>query len=154
MVLVGVNQGGGLRPSFLNTVVIMTRTQMTELIEAQSNMFKRVKRYGMYWNTIANVDITERSWAVNNAFRAITEALKESRLIMEYIHEMPVTGLTPIQLNQVHYKIRQVHVGLDYAWIWMSTDPIQGVSCFDEAWDAEYEEPRDIDARDTHLYEG
>lgn len=152
--MVGVNQGGGLRPSSLNTVVIMTRTQMAELVEAQSNMLERVKRYGLYWNAIANVDIRRRTWAVTNAFRLITDSLKESRLIMEYIHEMPVTGLTQYQLDTIFLKMRGVHGNLDMAWLYMSTDCTQGCSVFDESWDPQYEEPRDIDARDTHLYEG
>jgi len=139
MVLIGVNQGGGLRPSSYNTVVIMTRKQMTELIEARGTMLARVKRYGLYWNAIANVDIRQRTWAVTNAFRLITDSLKESNLLMEYIHEMPVHGLTQYQLDTVFLKMRAVHGNLDMAWL---------------SWDAQYQEPRDIDARDTHLYEG
>jgi len=132
----------------------MTRKQMTELVEAHNAMLERVKRYGMYWNTIASVDIRQRTWSVTNAFRLITEALKESRLIMEYIREMPVTGLTQYQLDTIFLKMRGVHGNLDMAWLYISTDCTQGCSVFDESWDSQYEEPRDIDARDTHLYEG
>lgn len=132
----------------------MTRTQMTELVTTRATLLERVKRYGMYWNTIDVVPFTSRTHAVHTAFRSITEALKEYRQVDKTILEMPVGGFTPLKLRQVHGLMKRINTRLDCAWIWMATDPVQGVSCFDEAWDAEYEEPRDIDARDTHLYEG
>lgn len=129
---------GASAPS-LNSLVIMTRTQMAELIEAREIMLDRVKRYGLYWNAVANVDIRQRTYAVHNAFRLITESIKDSNKIMKYIHEMSERGLTQHQLSTVFLWMRGVHGNLDMAWVYMTTDPIQGMSCFDEDWNPKYQ---------------
>ena len=113
----------------------MTSAERSVLIWARDNMRDRVKRYGLYWNAIGNhTDIRQRTHAVHNAFHEITEALKESNCIVEYIHEMPVIGLTPTQLAGIHRKISGVHQRLDFAWTWMTTDPVDGLSCMDPDW--------------------
>lgn len=113
----------------------MTSADMRELIEARENMLDRTKRYGLYWNAIGNhTDIRQRTHAVHNAFHEITEALKETRLILEHIHDMPVGGLKPHQLAGLHRKIDGVHQRLDFAWTWMTTDPVDGLSCMDPNW--------------------
>ncbi len=114
----------------------------------------RIQRYGLYWNAVANVDIRQRTGAVNRAFHLITEALKDTRKLMLDATCMPANGWNKVDMARQELRLVHVNLRLDQAWVYMTTDPVQGMSCFDADWDPKYQEPRDIDARDTHMYEG
>lgn len=106
---------------------MMTPADYVQLVKAHANMIDRVKRYGLYWNAIGNhTDIRERSHAVKQAFHEVTEALKEARLIMEMVNDMPVGGFSSLVLDGVYRRMAGVHERLELAWMWMTTDPNTG----------------------------
>ena len=89
----------------------------------------RIKRYGRYWNTIADVDMRKRSHAVNTAFGEITSALKDVRLLTLDWYSMPSAGWTKKELARQELRLVHVNLRLDRAWDLMTTDPLTGESC-------------------------
>lgn len=126
---------------------------MQDFVPKHAATLARVKRYGMYWNLMwQNTDVRQRSNATNFALKRITDALKEMNLLNEWVRDWNTFDKVESgHFDQAKSALARIETCLDDAWGWMTYDHMQGAWVFDEDWDPTYVEPRDIDARDTHL---